>query len=68
MRYFGNGVAVVLRVAAHDDLGAFRADGRVGGIFQMLIGNAAVFVENFVVPFSFEVHLGLNEVVETVPT
>ena len=42
---------VVERVGADDDFHVLVVDGRVGGIFQMLVGGAAVLVLDFVVPF-----------------
>ena len=49
------GVAVVLCVAANDDFRALCANGGVGGILQMLVGDAAVVVLDFVIPFAFEI-------------
>ena len=57
---------VVKRVRADDDDHIFVVDGRVGGILQMLISDAAVFVLDFVVPLKIafahrQMHkLGLN--------
>ena len=69
MRHFGdNGIAVILRVASDDDFRALVANSGVGGIFQMLIGDAAVVVEDFVVPFAFEVHLRFNKIGKIIPT
>ena len=51
----GDFVAVVDGVGADNDFGPFGADGRVGGIFKVLVGDGAVVVLDFVVPFAFEV-------------
>ena len=42
---------VVLCVAAHDDLGSFFVDGGVAHALQMLIGDGAVVVRDFLKPF-----------------
>ena len=49
---FGNFAAVVVGIAAHDDLGAFACsvEQRITDIFQMLVRDVAVVVEDFVIP------------------
>ena len=51
MSHFGNRVAVVLRVAEHDDFGALGTNGCVGHIIKVLIGDVAILPFDFVVPF-----------------
>ena len=51
MCHLEDGIAVIVGVAAHDDLGAFIINGGVASAFQMLVGDAAVVPHNFVVPF-----------------
>ena len=52
MRDFDNFAAVVVGIAAHDDLRAFACsvEQRITDIFQMLVRDVAVVVEDFIIP------------------
>ena len=51
MSYLGKFVAVILRVAAHDDFWAFLVDSGVSSVFKMLVSDVSVVPFKRVVPF-----------------
>ena len=66
--FFGIEIFVVKGVDAHKDMYGVFVDGSVGGVFQMLVSDAAVRILNLIIPLrpdGEEAHL--NDVGELVP-